>query len=48
MTTYNCSKCGKAVAVTEAGIKRPCDCDAPVIANLQAVARGAAVVNGVR
>lgn len=41
MTTYKCASCEKPVTVTPLGIKRPCDCDAPVIANIQAVARGA-------
>jgi len=41
MTEYTCSKCGKGVSVSSDGIKRPCNCDAPVIASIKAVARGA-------
>jgi uncharacterized Zn finger protein (UPF0148 family) len=45
MTTYTCKECGKPVTRTpDGGIVRPCNCDAPIIAHLSAVARGEASV----
>lgn len=41
MTTYKCSWCNKPVTVTAEKVERPCGCEAPIIANIQAVARGA-------
>lgn len=45
MTTYTCAKCGNRVARTpDGGIVRPCNCDAPIVAHLSAVARGLSAV----
>ncbi len=47
MTTYTCKDCGKPVARTKDGeIVRSCKCEAPVIAHLSAVARGASAMAG--
>lgn len=44
---YTCKDCGKPVARSSDGeIIRTCDCNAPVIAHLSAVARGASAVAG--
>lgn len=40
MTEYKCKKCGAPVRVMDGQIVRQCDCDAPVTANISAIARG--------
>jgi hypothetical protein len=40
MTEYKCKECGFYVSVVDGQIVRQCDCDAPVIANISAIARG--------
>jgi hypothetical protein len=43
-TTYTCKKCGTTVPFVNGVLTRPCGCDAPIIANLHAVARGISAV----
>lgn len=49
MTTYKCKDCGKPVSRSSDGaFVRPCGCDAAIIADLKATARGASAVAGGR
>jgi len=41
MTEYKCKNCGSPVSVVDGQIVRNCDCDAPVISSISAIARGA-------
>lgn len=38
---YRCAECGRAVAVVEGNMIRACACEAGVIAEMSATARGA-------
>lgn len=40
MTTYACKCCGAAVTAVNGTMVRTCACNAPIVANLTAVARG--------
>ena len=49
MTTYKCKDCGKPVSRTGDGeFVRPCGCEAPIIADLKATARGVSAMAGSR
>ena len=41
MTTYACKCCGAPVTSVHGTMVRTCKCNAPIIANMKAVARGA-------
>jgi hypothetical protein len=41
MTKYQCSKCGIVVVVVDGKMITTCSCNVPVVANIQATARGA-------
>jgi hypothetical protein len=45
MTTYNCKQCNAPAAVISGQLHKHCSCNAAIIANIQAVARG---VGGVK
>ena len=40
MTTYECKECKAPVSVDNGTVRKSCSCEAPVIANLRAVAYG--------
>lgn len=40
MTTYHCSECEAPATVEEGEVIRSCDHEAPIIADIQAVATG--------
>lgn len=40
MTTYECKECHKPVSVVGGQVHKDCKCDAPITANLKAVATG--------
>lgn len=44
MTNYICSECKIVVLVIEGEAITPCKCDAPIIAEISAIAYGAGVV----
>ena len=43
---YRCAECGRAVAVVEGETIRACRCDAAVIGEMSAVARGVSGLRG--
>jgi uncharacterized Zn finger protein (UPF0148 family) len=45
MTTYHCSECGAPATVEDGEVIRTCEHEAPVIADIQAVASGESAVN---
>ena len=42
---YKCSKCGTLVLVIAGKVIKPCKCDAPVVAEMSASAKGVSSVN---
>jgi len=46
MTVYKCSKCGLAVIVTNTKVIKACNCDAPIVAEASATAKGTSVIKG--
>jgi hypothetical protein len=38
--SYTCSKCGLAVIVFNGEVIKACHCEAPIIANMKATAKG--------
>ena len=42
---YKCSNCGVPVIVIAGKVIKPCQCDAPIIADMSASAKGVSSVN---
>ena len=42
---YKCSKCGVPVLVIAGKVIKPCKCDAPIVAEMSASAKGISSVN---
>ena len=44
MTTYECKECKAPVSIDHGNARKSCTCEAPIIANLTAVAYGVSKV----